>query len=238
MHCYIFLCICFLLITTAVPAPLNDDDSDSFDTIIIIVEAAVAALLLIIITLLIITLLFHIIKRRKMSSVTVKLSSQSDVIRGDNNTAGTSQQSLSDKDTLSQGAKVDSTSSLEILNDLYSTKSKSLDLLLQHDNNKSLPPSIVDCDVPITPNPSYAVPSETRPKSKHEYDYIIAHKPSHKEYLQLIGSTTSCNDAVTYPANDDDIINDLNPSHSLRQDSQDVTQEDFLPYVQMNAATK
>ena len=224
-----------LLVTTAVPAPLNDDDSDSFDTIIIIVEAAVAALLVIIITLLIITLLFHIIKRRKMSSVTVKHSSQSGVIGDDHNTAGTSQQSLSDKDTLSQGAKVDSTSSLEILNDLYSTKAKSLDLLLQHDN-KSLPPSIVDSDVAITPNPSYAVPSETRPKSKHEYDYIIAHKPSHKEYLQLIGSTTSCNDAVTYPANDDDVINDLNPSHSLRQDSQDVTQEDFLPYVQMNVA--
>ena len=238
----IFYAFCFLLlVTTDVPAPLNDDDNDSVSIVIIIVEAAVAALLLIIIALLIIILLLHVIKRRKMfndvKAVAIKLSSRSGITRGDHNAAGMSQHSHKEKDTLSQrsGAKVDSSPSLEIIDDLYiSTKTKSLDSLEQS-NSKSITPSIVDRDLSITPNSSYAIPSQVRPKSKREYDYIATNKSLHKEYLQL---GRSCDSPVTaYPAHDEHVTNGLNPS-SLQplQDSQDITQDDYMPYVQMHAA--
>ena len=232
----------FCYVTTDVSAPLNDNDIDSVSIVILSVEAAVAALLLIIIALLIIILLLHVIKRRKMfndvKAVAIKLSSRSGITRGDHNAAGTSQHSHKEKDTLSQGsgAKVDSSPSLEIIDDLYiSTKTKSLDSLEQN-NSKSITPSIVDRELSITPNPSYAVPSQVRPKSsKHEYDYIATNKSLHKEYLQL---GRSCDSPVTaYPAHNEHVTNGLNPS-SLQplQDSQDITQDDYMPYVQMHAA--
>jgi len=62
-------------------------------------------------------------------------------------TAGQSQCDNTDSDGLSQGAKVDPSSRLKIVNALYiPTKVKSLDSLLKHDHG---------CDVIITPNPSY-----------------------------------------------------------------------------------
>ena len=232
----------FVLVTTATPAPSNDNDSDSVRFIIISLEAVVATILLIIIVLLIIFLL-HVIRRRKMAesndvkAATIELSSRSDVTKGGGNAAGTLQHGHKDDDTLSQGTNIDPALSLEIINELVSTRTKSLDLLIPRDSNKSTPPSIVDHDIPITPNPSYAA-TEIRPKSKHEYEYIVTDKSSHEEYLQLIGSDGPQDNAVTTcTAHDDYVINSLSSYNSQPQESQDVTQEDdFLPYVRMNAA--
>lgn len=225
-------------------APSNDDDSDLVRIIIISVEAVVATLLLTFIVLLIIVLLYAI-RRRKMvninnvEAVTIELSARSGATKGGYNATGASQHGHKQEDTFSQGANIDSAPSLEIINELYvSTKTKSLDLLIPRDSSKSLPPSIINDNIPITPNPSYAATTEIRPKSKHEYEYIVTNKSSHKEYLQLIGPDVSHDNGVTSrPAHDDYVINSLSPYNSQLQDSQDDTQEeDFLPYVRMNSA--
>ena len=115
-------------------------------------------------------------------------------------------------------------SRVEAVNALYiSTKVKSLDSLLQHNQ--------VGHNVAIIPNPSYAITSEsppwTRETSEQEYDDVQTEKLNEHDkygYLELTGLAPSCN-KLTDPANDNINI-DLNPSYSLPQDSQDDKLED------------
>ena len=95
--------------------------------------------------------------------------------------------------TISQQNHTDSgTSKLETVNTLYiPTKVKSLDSLLQrHDASKT---DVIGCDVKITPNPSYAVgsnSSETGKKCEYQYDYVQTDDGS-VQHDKVVGATTS-----------------------------------------------
>ena len=121
-------------------------------------------------------------------------------------TAGQSKHYHSSKDKLSQGAKDDpAASSLDITNELY--KVDSLD-------RKVSKPSVVDHDVPITPNPSYDVELDTPQKTEQhcEYDYVLSDQRSRFQLARYATSNEAYDDTVTNPTTNeayDDIVTNL-----------------------------
>ena len=139
-----------------------------------------------------------------------------------------------DQEVESQELKVEPMTRLETVNEGYiSARVKSLDsLLLQHGHSRSVCHA-VDCNVTITPNPSYNFASNSsKTNNKPEYDYT--------DYVQLTSTASAgiydkatsnkVDNTVTNPANDDNSDITPNPSYSLPQDGQDVKPEDNPSY--------
>ena len=120
------------------------------------------------------------------------------------------------------------TDTIEIINELYaSTKTRSHDSVLQHNNSRSLA-SAVDYDVIITPNPSYAVSSnmpKKRKPPKQEHDYGD---------MELAESISLNDDAIADPASNDDVDIEPNPSYSLQHHSQDFKMQDNPSYNKLH----
>ena len=107
--------------------------------------------------------------------------------------------------------KHDPTSKLETVNALYiPTKVKSVDSLLRRiDRSRS---DVIDCDVTITPNPSYAIGQTYSGKeSEYQYDYV---QPDDRLVKQVECTTSAGGDVVTV----DNVNIDTNPSYSVAQD--------------------
>ena len=107
--------------------------------------------------------------------------------------------------------KHDPTSKLETVNALYiPTKVKSIDSLLRRiDRSRS---DVIDCDVTITPNPSYAIgQTHSGKESEYQYDYV---QPDDRLVKQVECTTSAGGDEVTV----DNVNIDTNPSYSVAQD--------------------
>ena len=139
-----------------------------------------------------------------------------------------------DQEVESQELKVEPMTRLETVNEGYiSARVKSLDsLLLQHGHSRSVSHA-VDCNVTITPNPSYNFPSNSpKTKNKPEYDYTDYVQLTSTASAGIYGKATGneVDNTATDPANDDNIDITPNPSYSLPQDDQDVKLEDNPSY--------
>ena len=206
----------------------NAPSSENDDSVCAVVSGAVIGILSLIISIIIVLFVIMRLYRRKKSRrahdidgediITIKPNPQQYA----HSTAGQSQCDHTESDRLSQGAKVDPLSRLQTVNVLYiQTEVKSLDSLLKCDHDASRVDTS-DCDVIITPNPSYTASQlQAIKKSDQQYDYIRIDQQN-----SLVGSTTSggIHNIVTDPA--DNVNIDTNPSYSLPQGNQNVKLED------------
>ena len=123
--------------------------------------------------------------------------------------------------------QINPTSRVEVVNVLYaSTTVKSPIQLQGHDASRT---DVNDCNVIITPNPLYAVSSNSlqtgNRKSEYQYNYVQADK----ELTQPATLTAEDYDDVINPAEDVNIV--PNPSYSVPPpDGQDVTLQDNPSY--------
>ena len=151
----------------------NDDDSIS---VAVISGAVVGASLLVIVIIVMIVVFMIVLYRRKKSrrihNTVNKVELSEHIPNPQQHTHGTSHQlqyDHTDSGTSQSGAEVELKSKLETVNALYiSSKVKSLDSLLRrHDRRRN---DVIDCDVIITPNPSYVVgPNSSETGKECEY---------------------------------------------------------------------
>ena len=202
-------------VVSNVPSSDNDDDSVS---VAVISGAVVGTLLLIIIIIIIVIIVIVLYDKRKKSrayGVGNKVKLHLHDSNPQQHAHSTLKHDHTDSGVLSQlGAVVGPTSKLETVNALYMPfEVKSVDSSPQHD------------DVVITPNPSYAVgsnSSETGKECEYQYDYVQTDDGS-VQHDKVVGATTSGGeyDEVIDPA--DNVNIDPNPSYALSSvDHQDV----------------
>ena len=200
----------------------KDDDSVSVP----LVAVATAGVVLLIITILLLVVVLFLCNRKKSS----KVCNFNKKKQHTHNIAGLSQCDHHAKDMLSRKPKIKPISRLEIINGVYvSTKVKSLDSLLQQHNHSRSVSNTADCNVTITPNPSYNVMLNASQPMKEpeqlEYDY------SYDDLLASSAASVEVCGNISDSASDDYVNLNYNPSHSLPDDGQDVNLEDNLSYT-------
>lgn len=192
----------------------KDDKSIQVPIVAVAAVSGVLVLLLIITVLLCVIVLFHWNRNKSRKACNLDVQQQNahtiiDLSQSDHHT----------KDVPSRKPNVEPTSQLETTNGAYiSTKAKSLDSLLrQHNHNRSVS-NAADCNVTITPNPSYVAMSNTPQDIKEpeqlEYDYI---------YDLLVSSAASVevHSNVSNSASDGYANINPNPSYSSADNGQD-----------------
>ena len=186
----------------------KDDKSIHAPIVAVAAVSGVLVLLLILTLLLVVIMLFHWNRKKSRKAWYIDVKQQNthtitDLVQCDPHTK----------------PKVEPISRLETINGAYvSTKVKSLDSLLRQHNHSRSVSNTADCNVTITPNPSYNVvmldaSQPMKEPEQPEYDYTYELLASSAASVEVYGN-------VSDSASDDYVYNS-NPSHSLPDDDQD-----------------